>query len=695
LNQRFLVEPGDYWLLLNRYKVKFLRFLGILVGVVLVIKFTFLLLPYPSLSGFLNSSYSLDITDRNGKLLYTTTLENGLKRHRLFKDDLDSIDIDTVLGAEDRVFYFHYGLNPISLIKALYINNKEKRTVSGASTITMQLARIITPRPKGNKSKILEILDAIKLESRLSKKDILALYLSHVPFGRNIEGYKSAADFYFNKEINELSPVEMNILTLIPRSPANYDPINNGDKIIARLSKTLDEANLLEVTETLNNIKTLQLQRPKNPINAPHFVNYVISNLQINDYKKGRGIVTTLDLDVQNWINNKLKGYLELTKGNRVSNGAVLLLKDNNILAYIGSGDFYSIENNGQIDGVQILRQPGSTLKPFLYELAFERGFTPASVLPDIPSSFGSEEVYRPENYSQTYHGPVRIRVALASSFNIPAVYMLERLGVNNFTQRLISLGFNSLKGREEHLGLGLAVGNAEVSLFELTRAFSIFKNNGILYQNNWLLKSEYKDHGLKVAEVTESELIRDILSDKQARIPGFGRNSVLNTPFPAYFKTGTSNQFNNIWALGATSDLTCGVWMGNFNGNTVIGRPGSSIPARIVLDIFNEYSLKEDFTNTQIFEEKTICKLSGGLATRNCPHTTTEKFKQGTVLPDCSYHSADGRVNLPTEYSQWSRLYSYDLYSVDKSISADVKSPRNGGQYYISPNLSPKMFRV
>ncbi len=660
------------------------------LAAVLAARLFLLLLPYPELSKFIRSPYSLPIMDREGTELFTIPLDDGLKRYRLETANLPKNLKRIIIRSEDRWFYFHFGINPVSVIRTSIINYREKRIVSGASTITMQLARMITPRTKGMKGKSLEMVDAVRIEAKLSKKEILSLYLSHIPFGSNLEGYEAASRSFLGKHVRELNEKELMVLSVIPRSPEYYDPVLHPERIgaaVSRMEKPVFKDSMLDVFNSIDSLKDAS----RDPISAPHFINFVKRQLTYEDFQKGLPITTTLDLSVQSWAEDVLRFYLEGAEKNRISNASLLLLHKSQIIAYIGSLDFFNRENQGQIDGVQILRQPGSTLKPYLYELSLENGFTLASILPDIPMVFGREEIYRPENYSQTYHGPVRIRTALGSSLNIPAVYLLERIGVDNFLERLKKLHFTSLEGQEDLLGLGLAVGNAEVSLYELVRAFRVFKNEGFLEETQWRYGAG-QNNKIPVMDKESASLIRHALSDKSARVLGFGRRTVLNTEYPSYFKTGTSNQFNNIWAFGATQDLTCGVWMGNFNGETVIGRPGSSTPASVVEKILGQYSSREPFPEPAGTETAEICTLSGGIKTKNCSVGKMEYF-QGAHLPEpCDYHKDDGTVELPVEYNEWMNLYSYDRYNFSlKNELMEVLSPPEGAVYYLSPEIPPE----
>lgn len=645
---------------------------------IILILLLFRFLPYRELEEFKKTEFSLEIFDRNGALIYTTPLDSGLQRERVDSRKLEKDSLKVILESEDRYFFFHNGVNPLSIVRSTVQNLREGRVISGASTITMQLARMITPRDKSLKSKALETLDAFKLEARLSKREILSLYLSHIPFG-NVYGYGSGAKKYFNKPLKDLNSYELATLAVIPRNPSRNNPITNPESVVKAVERSYKDKDPEKIREAVGGVTNRG-----NKNRAPHFVNSIVRELTLDDYISGEAINSTLDLDIQDNIKDLLGAYLENYSSNRISNGAVLLTYRGEILAYIGSGDFYNKETQGEIDGIRIKRQPGSTLKPFLYELAFEMGFHTSEILPDIPTTFGKREVYRPENYSQTYHGPVDIRTALGSSLNIPAVYLLERVGTKNFVDRLKSIGFDSLIGQENNLGLGLAVGNGEVSLYELVRAFDLFKNGGVYRDLIW--RPGDTPETREVMDPSYAGITRDILMDNRARVLGFGRNSTIKTEYPAYFKTGTSNQFNNIWALGATEDLTCGVWMGNFSGETVIGTPGSSIPAQIAETILGELSSREEFNTIPDSYTREVCTLSGGIPGDHCPTVRREIFKIGDEPHNCSYHRGDG-ITLPPEYSNWLGIYGYDNYNWGGD-SFEVKAPTDGATYYYTPSI-------
>jgi penicillin-binding protein 1C len=413
-------------------------------------------------------------------------------------------------------------------VSALSQNLKAGRVVRGASTITMQLSRIVSPRKTGFLGKIEEAFNALRLESRLTKSRILELWFNAIPFSFQVEGVQSASRTFFGKEASELTQAQACCLALIPRRPERYNPLLNMEEAISgtmRLSESLSLG--LSNEEIRRDVGMASF----NPLvdRAPHFSRFVNEQLAVEaQVSTGKGIplsactvYTSLDLSLNAFLEERIAYYLKMNSMSRLSNGAAILVdvRTGEILAYVGSRDFHDTENSGEIDGVRVKNQPGSCLKPFLYSLAIEKGFLPNSVLPDIPMDFGAEEAYVPMNFDRRFHGPVRLRVALASSLNVPAVYMVSRLGVNNFTDYLVRLGFLSLESQRGNLGTGIALGNAEVSLFELVQAFSVFPRGGE-YLDLSYRKKEKSERGIgtTVMEPYTAAIICSILSDRSSR---------------------------------------------------------------------------------------------------------------------------------------------------------------------------------
>jgi penicillin-binding protein 1C len=393
-----------------------------------------------------------------------------------------------------------------------------------------------------------------------------------------------------------------------------------------------------------------------------------------------------------------------------VANGAILAIENDTgaIRVYVGSASWFDEENSGKIDGVRVFNQPGSCLKPFLYALALDSGFGPQDILPDLPTVFGRDEAYIPSNFNRRFNGPVRLRVALASSLNIPAVYMVERLGVEVFEDFLVSLGFDSIAASRGSHGTGLALGNGEVSLLELVRAFSVFPRGGSPAALQYIEETPQGLEGRGIPEDGESRrvmspyaawMISDMLSDRASRFTGFGPAPALATPFSSMFKTGTANQFQHIWALGASRRFTVGVWMGNFSGETVIGRTGSSHPARIASELLKALESEGSQAGPvggdppAFTTAVPICALSGMAAGRDCGGGLREWLPQDRIPAPCTWHQKTGLV-YPPEYQAWleERFRSGRAGTWGGNEKADVfiRIPVSGSVFYLDPALPP-----
>ena len=723
------------------------RFAGIAFACLLAAHLFLRLTPYPELESFQTRSYGFAVHDRNGRLLRVFPADDGVRREWVPLEEIPPGVLRVFIRAEDRRFFFHPGVDPAAVAAASARNLRAGRTVSGASTITMQLARMINPREPGMRGKIREAFDALRLEARLSKDEILELWINNIPFGSNIEGLPAASRARFGREPAHLDDSRAALLAVIPRRPALFDPAREpGMAVTAALSLSrraglgLDEAIL---TEAAAEASPHVLAEAKHPFFAPHFTDRVArlprSGISSTDlipiglnqcFPRGHPLRTTLDLDLQLFAERRLVSELSLLEANRVNNGAILVIDNFSgaVLVYVGSASWFDDAASGQIDGVMVRNQPGSTLKPFLFAQALESGFSPNDILPDIPTVFGGCEAYSPTNFNRRFHGPVRFRVALASSLNIPSVYVLEHLGVGAFEEYLVGLGFDSIAASTMDHGLGLALGNAEVTLEELTRAFAVFPRGGRTLDLRFTESQECSPPAISRAAMSEyvSWLITDILADVPSRFLGFGQAHTMMTAFPSIFKTGTANQFQHIWALGASPRYTVGVWMGNFSGETVIGRTGSSIPARIASDLL--YALEAQrlespgsaaaqfprAPNTGNLFEVRICSLSGMAATAACPGTVQEWLLAGTPLGPCTWHLRPGNYGrhasvfrdetaaelgnaapppeFPPEFQAWlAERFRRGTVSPASFGDARIRLPVSGSVFHFNPSLPPE----
>lgn len=616
----------------------------------------FLYLPGPDLKRFREHRYSQVIADRNGNELKVVPLDEGLRREYVDISRIHEHILDLIIRSEDKMFWFHPGVDPGAIFRAFTQNVKSSRIVSGASTITMQLARILNPHQGGYAGKFREALIALRYSANFPKKEIFSAWISSLPFGANIEGLASASRKYFNCGPESLSMLQAALLIIIPRSPEHYNPdINNAElvqRVIEICSESGSEISESEVKEVIGEA-VWNAEHLAWPFSAPHFCDF-LQEKYLEDNKGRQKIISTLDLDTQMLIEHILQDKVFTAEDNRITNGAALVIdpRSREVLAYSGSVEYFSMEKLGMNDGVQSCTQPGSTLKPFLYELAMERGFSAATLLPDVPMVFGKGELYEPMNFNNRFNGPVRARVALASSLNVPAVWLLNNIGLDEFIGRLTDLGFSAFDQGSGNFGLSLALGGVDVSLYELTNAYCSFADNGI-FREPVLLAGMESDPGVQVMDPLYVSLIQNILSDPIGRVTGFGSFSTAARIRKAMIKTGTSDQFSNIWAVGVTPELAVGVWMGNFTGETVIGKPGSSLPAQAVADFLGSMDLTEEFKLSDRLVSYRICPLSGKQVTQFCPDSITEFFPPDNIPDFCDFHNSSGIV-YPAEYSSW-----------------------------------------
>ncbi|MCL2293845.1 MAG: transglycosylase domain-containing protein [Spirochaetes bacterium] len=746
MKRKFLGAVKGFFILLNKWVLWLQRLnkrhcvalaaaalLVLAVGAMLILRFS----PYPELEAFKARPNSVRYFDRNGILLQVTPLAEGLRRERA--ETIPREIKDVFIFAEDRRFYRHIGVDGLAMLRAFYQNIRGGRMVSGASTITMQLARLISleaeaaqrserkirRRPgQGIIRKIGEIFNALRLEARLSKDEILELYLNSLPFGFNTEGVASAARTFFSSELSMLSPAQVFCLAIIPRRPSLYNPLNNPQinlaaamELQARFSanKKLASAWPLyaNISQAAWEFAATSGQRFVYPFELPHLIRHINAGLPRGPARPNE-IHLSIDLSLQRYLERAIAGTVARYAYSRVTSGAGLVIDNETgeILAWVGSEDFHNVEAAGQIDGVLALNQPGSALKPFLFAMALEWGFLPNDVLADIPMIFGEREVYLPRNFNNRFNGPILFRAALASSLNIPSVYLLYRLGVQNFTNQLLELGFDSIEHSAETAGLGLALGNTPVSLKELVRAFSVFPRDGVyipltwemaqfsqgtvLAQENLEFPDQWPAFGEQVFSPDTSRIICSILSDPDARVLAFGAARNFRAPFPVIFKTGTANQFQSIVALGASKRYTAGVWMGNFTGETVIGRTGSSVPAAIARDalvyLHGSHSRGGPaFLAPQQWEPRRICALSGMSPTEACLSIISEYIFPGREGSPCTWHQIiNGQIKIiyPAEYQAWFNAAARQGFLDHSSRVLEIVRPRDGFAFFYNPGI-------
>jgi penicillin-binding protein 1C len=610
-----------------------------------------LALPMPELDAFLADPAGTSISDRSGVQLSFVPGHGGEFQIRAAAGGIPSQCAQIFLRLEDSRFRRHPGVDPIAVVRALIDRVISPSARSGASTVTMQLARMVQPRARSIFGKILEGWCALRIESRISKDRILDTYLNTVPFGRNTRGVGAAAWTYFGTDLEHLTRAQLLALAIIPRNPTVYDPFDHPERLMAAARAQEARLRLGILPEEIGAaVRGVRSARPS--ADAPHFARFVQRELLAGRLHASDGVLrTTLDLNLNHDIEAHLRFTVSRYAKARVTNAAVVAIENSTgaVIGWVGSRGFWDTEHSGQVDGALIRRQSASTLKPFLYARVIQKGWTAATLLPDLPVIFGAadEESYRPQNFDKRSHGVVRLRTALASSLNVPAVYALSRLGVPDFLETLNELGFTLPRDAAVRYGLGMAIGNAEVSLLELVHAFSVFPRGGTL--GDLVVVQGSHSTVRRVFDPFSAWMICNILSDPSARATGFGTRTYFRASVPAMFKSGTSSEFTNLWCVGATPRFTVGAWAGNFDGRAVINKTGSIVPTQIVCEVLNhlceEHPLPlaaRDFIPTAGMISARICTVSGLSATPLCDSTRAEYFRSpAEVPPACDFHAS------------------------------------------------------
>jgi penicillin-binding protein 1C len=652
----------------------------------------------------------LVLLDRSGLPLRSTRAEDGSLRRWVPLAEVDPDGIAAFLAAEDRRFYRHRGVDLRAIARAAAADARAGRLVAGGSTITMQLARLLRPGMHGWTGKAAQALWAIRLERHLSKQAILEQYLNRVPLGQGAVGLEAAAGLYFGAHASELSLGQAALLAGLARSPSSGNPLVAPARAAARRDVVLAQlgsAGYAAPPAVARARDEPVLARGRGEFLAPHFTTQAARWAE----RAGAGQVrTSLELPLQLELEAEVRHTVEVMAERGASQAAVVVLDNatGEVLAWVGSPDFWA-DTAGQVDMVTSPRQPGSALKPFLYALAFDRGETPASILPDIARVYQtSTGPYRPRNYDRRFHGPVRAREALASSYNVPAVELAERLGVGSLLDVLHRAGFGSLGRSAEYYGLGLALGNGDVSLLELANGYRALANGGEWRPWTWraVAREAHAEPGRRVVSARAAALVLDILSDPDARVPGFGAETPLDFGFPAAVKTGTSRHFTDNWAVAATGGFTVAVWVGNFSGRPMDGVSGVSgagpLLHRAVLAVARRRAPGALPTPAAAGAvPATICRLSGLRATTRCP-AAVEWFAPGTLPVDtCDWHGDNG-VALPAEFAEWAQQSAPARppraafpASAREPVGLRILSPLDGDVYRIPAGVEARYATV
>jgi len=626
------------------------------------------------------------IYDRNGNLLYKIYRKENRTLVKL--QELPLYLIQATVAIEDAEFYSHHGFSPKGIIRAALKNLKGNR-LYGGSTITQQLVKNALLSPERTLTrKIKEIILAVLVETKFSKDEILQMYLNEVGYGGAAYGIEEAAQMYFGKPAKNLTLAEAALLAGLPASPTSFSPFGAypqkaKERQLLVLRRMKQEGFISKDEEKSAAAEELHFASPKTDIKAPHFVMY-IKDLLAQKYGEqmveegGLEVKTSLDLEIQEFAQKTVAEEIKKLRSLKINNGAALVTKPatGEILAMVGSENYFNLQNDGNVNVTLRPRQPGSAIKPIMYSLALENGFTAASIIPDTPITYKTpgQPPYSPKNYDNRFHGNIPLRIALASSYNVPAVKVLAALGVEKMIARGQEMGITTWNN-PSRFGLSLTLGGGEIKMIDLAVAYGVLANMGKRVDLNPILevkdfrgnileksknsppktavqarlpngqikslvagdKSKIQNEENQIIKPEIAYILSDILSDNSARTPAFGSHSWLNiSGHPSVaVKTGTTQNLRDNWTIGYTPDFLVAVWVGN-NDNKSMSYVASGVTG--ASPIWNKITtclLKnlpdKKFPKPEGIVEVKICVPTGTLPCNGCPLVRSEVFIRGT----------------------------------------------------------------
>ena len=652
---------------------------------------------------------SSKIYDRHGRLLFEMPPPYTGSHTPVPLDAVPAHLRRATIATEDATFYQNPGMDAWAILRAAWINVQGGEVLAGGSTITQQLVRTLMFSPDEQaartlRRKLRELVLAVRITRHYTKDEILTLYLNETYYGNMAYGVEAASQAYFSKHVGDLDLAECALLVGLPQLPAIYNPLENLPAAKERQAVVLDlmvkREYITAEQAALAKEEALAFAAAPFPIRAPHFVMYVRGLLEQELglprlAAGGLNIYTTLDIDLNETGRDVMRQRLTLLAncyyqtecppgGHNVNNAALVVLNPHTgeILAMVGSPDYFSTAIDGAVNGSTALRQPGSSVKPITYAAAFApthkpHPLTAATMMLDVRTSFVTREgvSYVPLNYDLVFRGPVRLREALASSYNLIAVKVLDTIGIKTMTDQARQMGITTFASPDQ-LGLAVTLGGGEVKLLELTAAYAAFANGGRYTSPRAIQRVEDADGtivwmpdaalGGRVLDSRVAYLITDILSDDLARVPTFGEESVLKLTRPAAVKTGTTTNFRDNWTVGYTPDLVAGVWVGNADNRPmrdVSGVTGAAPIWHIIMEAAHNGRRAPGFTRPNGLVEIEVCATSGHLPGPDCPHRVTELFIHGTEpTATCAMHQRVGEqvyTILPPEAQTWGREHN------------------------------------
>jgi penicillin-binding protein 1C len=529
------------------------------------------------------------IADARGALLRESADDRGQRARWTKLDEVPRSARIALVESEDQHLTWHIGVDPIGIARAALLNLRARAVVAGGSTLAMQLARLAYDLPRSWPGKLEQLLRATVLQLRLGPDGVLEGYLNLAPFGRDVRGIAQASHAYFGKPLRDLTRGEAVLLACLPRGPSHYDPYRQRARLLARRAQVLG---LLQRRGLISRVELSEIAGEpialvpfERSFRAPHAVELAERELHARGARQASQLTTTIDPNLQRAAQWACKRAAHSLSKQAVTDCAAVIMRVSTaeVLAIVGSPDYFGAAA-GSVNAALAPRQPGSALKPFVYALAFEQGKRPASRIVDEPTVFAAQfGSWFPANYDGRFHGEISLRQALACSYNVPAAKLTAELGPAHVLARLRRLGLSTLTREVEHYGVGLSLGVGEVTLLELVAAYATLARGGEYLEPTVIAAASERGRALalgprrkeRVFSREVSYLVSHVLADRDARRPAFGANSVLELPFDASVKTGTSSSYRDNWTLGYAGDIAVGVWVGRHDGAPMHGVSG------------------------------------------------------------------------------------------------------------------------
>ncbi len=657
-----------------------------------------------------NTTSSLRVTDSGGALLRRETHAGQAEGTWVRLKQISPFLVQATLAAEDRRFFSHGGVDIFSLFRSAWLNLKSRKVSFGGSTITMQLVRLTARIERSLGGKLKQMYLARNLELHLSKEQILEQYLNRAYYGNGAWGAESAARFYFSKHARDLSLGESVLLAVIPRGPNRYNPFLHRERVDERFRHILK---LMVKNGAVDEEKRgaaqripLILSRNRQGFLAPHFVDIVKERL-LEGFDKGTVVRTTLNLRLQERMEQIIAAHVDGLSWRNLTQAAMVVLRnrDGAVLAMVGSRNYFDRKNNGAFNGATATLRPGSTLKPFVYGAAFEKGDTPSTIAYDVILPTETHEFYTKDVRS---HGFARYRESLAGSYNLSAVHVLQRIGISTLLAKLRDAGLSTLTKPDNAYDWGLAIGHADVRLLDLASAFSNFGRGGRPIVPRFIEEAVRADgavfgekprEGKRVFSEEIAYLIFDILSDADARRPMFGDSVPLNLPFSIALKTGTTKAYTDLWAVGVTREYTIGVWAGNFDGEPTHRVHSVQGATPLIASAYEALAAQLGRPTAPKrpsgIVTRAVCPVSGKLPGSYCPHRKMELFLKGKEPSEtCDWHQkACGEVTVvyPKPLESWAAARGLGEITHCNETSSEggdpkILSPTDGAVFVIDP---------